>query len=154
MVANYNFADELLRSKKLNITDIRRQVVAALLEPAKALTQKEIEEVLVQNCENIDRVTLYRTIKTLLNKGIIHQITIDVHTVKYKLAGEHKKNDHPHFHCCQCDRLVCMPQIKIQEDMLPGGYSMQSSQVVIEGICPECNKKIYSKPQSTDSKNH
>jgi Fur family ferric uptake transcriptional regulator len=79
---------------------------------------------------------------------------MDVHTVKYKLAGEHKKNDHPHFHCCQCGRLVCMPQLKIQEDMLPGGYSIQSSQVVIEGICPECNKKAANTSQSTDSKNH
>lgn len=145
MVAN-DTAIDILRSSGLNVTEIRCRVVVLLLQPGKALTQKELEEALESQMNQVDRVTLYRTIKVLLEKKVIHQITIDSQIVKYKLAGEHRRSDHPHFHCCCCDRLLCMPQIKIEQDMLPGGFIMQTSNLIIEGVCPDCNKKGKVKP--------
>jgi hypothetical protein len=32
-----------------------------------------------------------------------------------------------------------MPQVKIAENMLPGGFVIQSSHLIIEGICDLCN---------------
>ncbi len=139
MVAKATLIYELLKSKSLNVTDIRRRVMMVLMQPGRALTQKELEEELEKQLGQVDRVTLYRTIRVLLGKGIIHQIPIDAQLVKYKLAGDHKKSDHPHFHCSCCNRLVCMPQLNIQQDMLPGGFTLQSVSLVIEGMCPQCN---------------
>ncbi len=136
MVANVKSVTKILRSKKLNITEIRRQLISILLEPGTALTQKEIENLLGE----VDRVTLYRTLKVLLSKKIIHKIPIDAQTVKYKLADEHLKSDHPHFHCSRCDRLLCMPEVKIPGKLLPEGFIMHSSQLVIAGICAPCNR--------------
>lgn len=139
MVAKNTLVNELLKSKSLNVTDIRRRVMIALMQPGRALTQKELEEELERQLGQVDRVTLYRTIRVLLEKGIIHQIPIDAQLVKYKLAGEHKKSDHPHFHCSCCNKLVCMPQLNIKQNMLPGGFTMQTVSLVIEGVCPQCN---------------
>jgi len=139
MVAKVMLVNELLKSKGLNVTDIRRRVLIALMQPGRALTQKELEEELERQLGQVDRVTLYRTIRVLLEKGIIHQIPIDAQLVKYKLAGEHKKSDHPHFHCSCCNKLVCMPQLNIKQNMLPGGFTMQTVSLVIEGVCPQCN---------------
>ncbi len=142
MVANS--VDIILKNKNLNVTEIRRHIISLLQKPGTALTQKELEEELEKTLETVDRVTLYRTIKTLLEKSIIHPITIDANTVKYKLIGEFKKGDHPHFLCCKCNKVVCMPQLEINKEMLPNGFLVSSSQVVIEGTCPKCN--INSKP--------
>lgn len=139
MVAKMSLVNDILKSKSLNVTQIRRQVLTLLINPGSALTQKELEEALEMQLGQIDRVTLYRTIKVLLAKKVIHQITIGAQTVKYKLAGEHKRSNHPHFHCCKCNRLVCMPQLKIELETLPVGFIMQSSNLVIEGVCPACN---------------
>jgi Fur family ferric uptake transcriptional regulator len=139
MVAIVNPVDDILKSKNLNVTETRRQVLMQLLEPGKALTQKELEEALELQLGQVDRVTMYRTIKVLLDKKVIHQITIDAQTVKYKLAGAHKKSNHPHFHCSHCDKLMCMPQLKIEQNMLPDGFVMQSSNLLIDGVCKECN---------------
>jgi Fur family ferric uptake transcriptional regulator len=138
MVAKINEISSLLKSKGLNVTEIRRQLVALLLTPGSALTQKEIEEFLGAKMGAVDRVTLYRNLRLLMEKHVIHQIPIDAHTVKYKLAGEHKKVDHPHFHCSHCDKVLCMPQLKIEENMLPGGFVIESSHVIIEGVCDLC----------------
>jgi Fur family transcriptional regulator, ferric uptake regulator len=147
MVAKIHSVSKILKSINLNVTDVRRLVLLQLMEPGVALTQKEIEEALEQELGQVDRVTLYRTIRILLEKEVIHQITIDAQTVKYKLAGNNRKNDHPHFHCSLCDNLVCMPQIKIDEQMLPGGYLMQSSNLLIEGVCAICNKEEKGQSQ-------
>ncbi len=138
MVAKMNIVHELLKSKNLNVTEIRRRVIVSLLQPGKALTHKEIEESLERDLGPVDRVTLYRTIRVLLEKGIIHQIPIDAQQVKYKLADGQKKSDHPHFLCSSCDRLVCMPQLNIKQEMLPFGFTIQSVSLVIEGVCPNC----------------
>ena len=140
MVANTNTISALLKSKGLNTTEIRRQLISLLISPGTALTQKEIEEALEAEMGSVDRVTLYRNIRVLLKKHLIHQIPIDAQTVKYKLAGKYKKVDHPHFHCSHCDKLLCLPQVTIEEDMLPEGYIIESSQLIIEGICAMCNK--------------
>jgi Fur family ferric uptake transcriptional regulator len=145
MVAKITEVDKLLRSKRLNVTEIRRQVLLLLNEPGKALTHKELEESLEQEMGSIDRVTLYRTIKVLLGKQVIHQITVDAQVVKYKLAGEHKKSNHPHFHCSRCNRLVCMPQVSIDPELLPDGFIIVSSSLIIEGICPQCHPGDSSK---------
>lgn len=136
--------DNILKKKNLNVTEIRRHIISLLHKPGTALTQKELEEELAKLLETVDRVTLYRTIKTLLQKNIIHPIAIDANTVKYKLVGEYKKGDHPHFFCCKCNKVVCMPQLKIDKRKLPVGFSVNSSQVVMEGLCPSCNNNSKS----------
>ena len=141
MVASIGHITEILKRNNVTVTEIRRQVIALLLEPGMALTQKEIEIALEEMSGSVDRVTLYRTIKVLLKHQVIHKITIDEQTIKYKLAEVHKKSDHPHFHCASCDKLVCMPQIQIEQNILPDGYLMQSSNLVIEGVCAICNTK-------------
>lgn len=145
MVAKIMSVEKLLKSRHLNVTDIRRRLLLLLFEPGKALTQKELEESLELEMGSIDRVTLYRTIKVLLEKQVIHQIAVDGQVVKYKLAGGHKKSDHPHFHCCKCNRLVCMPQVNINRELLPDGFIILSSSLIIEGICPQCHSDGLSK---------
>ncbi len=140
MVASNSRITEILKHNNVTVTDIRRQVIALLLEPGKALTQKEIEIALEKMSGSVDRVTVYRTIKVLLKHQVIHKIPIDEQTIKYKLAEANNKSYHPHFQCESCNKLMCMPQIQIEQNLLPDGYLMQSSSLVIEGVCAICNK--------------
>lgn len=139
MVAKNDTVIQLLRSKRLNVTDIRLQLLHLLLEPGTALSQKELEERMSSEGHSVDRVTLYRSIRTLLDKQVIHPITIDAQTVKYKLAGDHKKSDHPHFLCSHCQRMICMPQLSPSTKDLPEGFTLQSAQLLLEGLCPHCS---------------
>lgn len=131
--------DNILRKKSLNVTEIRRHIILLLHRPGIALTQKEIEAKLEKHLEIVDRVTVYRNIKTLLKKNIIHSIPIDVDKVKYKLVREYNKNNHPHFFCFKCNKVLCMPQLEIDKNKLPKGFSITTSKVVMEGVCSHCN---------------
>lgn len=140
MVANINSAEKILKAKSLNITEIRLSVISLLLEPGKALTRKEIEIAIKKFNGPSHRATLYRTLKILSEHKIIHQVVVGTSEVKYKLAGEHLKYDHPHFHCQNCNQFTCLPEMSILQSFVPGGYSIKSSSLMIEGMCALCNK--------------
>ena len=129
---------EYIKSFGLSGTVIRKQIVSCLWGDGVALTQKEIEERIPVMP---DRVTLYRTLKLFVLKGIVHKIVIDETTQKYKLAGRFRKKDHAHFYCTKCHRVHCMPQLKIDFQGLPSGFRIQSARLVVEGICDYCSGK-------------
>jgi len=133
---------DYIKSFGLSGTLIRKQIIGCLWGDGVALTQKEIEESLPGVP---DRVTLYRTLKLFAEKGIVHKIVIDEDTQKYKLAGRFRKNDHAHFHCIKCNKLLCMPQLNVDLKGLPSGFRYQSALLVVEGICDCCSRKQISK---------
>lgn len=138
MVAVEMDIQKLLHAHELPETAIRKQVIRCLWGGGVALTQKELEERLP---DNTDRVTLYRTLKLFLKKGIVHKIVVDDQTRKYKLAGRFRKSDHAHFYCIHCNTLLCMPHLDVDMSLLPPGFQFQSARLVVEGICDHCTSK-------------
>src|SRR5690606_23460259 len=74
-----------------------------------------------------DRTTLYRTLKTCEEKGIVHQIDDGTGISKYALCEvgcncEMEQDLHLHFHCSNCNETVCLTQHKIPHINLPEGY--------------------------------
>ncbi len=138
MIAKNKEIADFLKSKALTGTRIRKQVLALLWGNDVAMTQKELEKQLPQHT---DRVTLYRTLKMFTEKAILHKIILDGETQKYKIAGQFRKNDHPHFYCSKCKKIICMPQLDVDFSALPDGFRFSSARVVVEGICNHCNAK-------------
>jgi len=130
--------ESILKNKNLSVTDIRRQILLMLNRPNAAFSQKEIEEELEKEMDSVDRVTVYRNIKTLLEHKIIHPIVVEPQQIKYKLIGESKSGEHPHFYCQKCEKVVCMPQYKFDKSQIPDGFQIESSQITIEGLCAKC----------------
>ena len=61
-------SDQLLHQHQLRKTPVRKEVLDVFLSRSEAVSQQYIE----QHFDAIDRVTLYRTLKTFEQKGIIH----------------------------------------------------------------------------------
>ncbi len=127
----------MLHAYGLSGTAIRKQVIDLLWGDGLAMTQKELE---VKLPLNTDRVTLYRTLKLFVEKGVVHKIVLDGDTQKYKLAGDFRKSDHAHFYCICCGKLLCMPQLNVDTTRLPPGFEFYSARLVVEGICDYCSK--------------
>jgi Fur family ferric uptake transcriptional regulator len=101
-----------------------------------ALSQKEIE---LKLSGPVDRVTLYRTLRLFVSRNLVHKITVDEQTVKYRLINPKRGLRHPHFHCRTCDRVLCLPEINMPPLSLPQGFTQHSSNLLVEGICDDCN---------------
>jgi Fur family ferric uptake transcriptional regulator len=131
---------EKLEQSDLRKTAIRKEVLQLFLKnKGRALSSKEIEEALGQ----ADRITLYRTLKTFEQSGVIHQAVDGTGTAKYALClddcSTHEHHDeHAHFHCLRCGKTICLegniePKVKV-----PEGYRVHHAHLVLEGECAEC----------------
>lgn len=132
--------NEILRRNNLSVTDSRRKILSLFLHSADALAHGDIEK---KAGEKFDRVTVYRTLQTFVEKGIVHPIPTSDNSVRYALCKDctegHHHDDHVHFMCNHCGRTICLDDVVSPRILLPEGYQAESVQVVINGRCKECN---------------
>ena len=131
----------LLKENGLRKTIIREEVLGLFLKHPTALSHGEIEE---QFDGRFDRVTIYRTLKSFEEKGLIHRVIDDGAVVKYAACStgcsEHShQDDHVHFKCVECRQTVCLHDVPVQGFNLPRGYTATEYQLLITGICEDCN---------------
>jgi len=134
-------ATKLLSNHKLRKTDMRLSVLQLFMQtPGKAITQNDLDDAI----ENADRITLYRTLKTFEENGIIHQAVDGTGTTKYALCNSHSCADHKHFDnhahflCNQCGATLCLDERMNPNIEAPKGYEVEESYLVLKGKCEEC----------------
>jgi len=132
--------DDILRRNSLSITDSRKKILNLFMNIHGALAHGDIEK---KAGEKFDRVTVYRTLQTFVEKGIIHAIPTTDNSVLYALckdnctAGHHHDN-HVHFICLKCGTTLCLDGITVPELKVPAGLSINEIEVVVKGICRDC----------------
>ena len=132
--------NDILKSTGLRITETRQVILERFREKTTAISQSDMEGELG---EDIDRVTVYRTLKTFVEKGIIHKILDDKGGVKYALCRNechpgHHHHDHLHFKCTLCQETTCLENHLIPAISLPEGYRKEEVNILVQGICPNC----------------
>jgi len=132
--------EELFESKSIRITAMRLLIYKFLVEKQIAVTLSDIENAF----DKADRTTLYRTIKTFEEKGIVHQIANGTGITKYALCEqgcscEIETDLHLHFHCNNCDETICLTDHKIPQIKVPEGFVSENVNLVVKGICDKCS---------------
>ncbi len=135
-----NEIDKKLTDKEVRPTAMRTLVYQQLAKQNTAVALTDIELAFTK----ADRTTLYRTVKTFEEKGIVHQIDDGTGISKYALCEpgcncEIENDLHLHFHCSNCDKTVCLTEHKIPQISLPDGYVAEDVNLVVKGICSGCS---------------
>ena len=130
---------EILKNSKLRITKSREEVLSFFLKQNYAIPHADIELEL----EDLDRVTIYRTLNSFLEKGLIHEVKDGSGAVKYALCTEHcheghHHDNHVHFRCNKCDQTRCL-ELSIPTVTLPQGFAFHQANLLIEGLCDDCS---------------
>lgn len=132
--------DQVLEGNGVRPTAMRMLVYRYMAQKDVALALTDIEKAFAK----AERTTLYRTIKTFEEKGIVHQIEDGTGVPKYALCEpgcncELDQDLHLHFHCNNCDETVCLTEHKIPHINLPNGYMAEDANLVVTGICEKCS---------------
>ena len=132
--------EEILKKNHLSVTDSRQKIMQLFLNANGALAHADIEK---KTGESFDRVTVYRTLQSFVEKGIIHLIPTRDNSIKYALckddceAGHHHDN-HVHFICDECHKTICLDDVTVPQVKLPHGFTPQHAEMVVNGICEDC----------------
>lgn len=140
MGGNKQVIEDRIREAKLKATKIRTDIMHLFYENKHALSYSDIAGFL---SGKEDKATIYRTLKSFSENGIIHEIFDGDKTTKYALCGQKcstsKHHDaHAHFKCTACKNVYCLekPEISIN---VPKGYVSSTFNLVVEGQCVNCN---------------
>lgn len=132
--------EKLLKTFRLRSTPTRQEILEILLDKDYALSFGDIEKA-VSGAS--DRVTVYRTLKTFLDKGLIHKVLDDEGTLKYALCSDscsvsNHRHEHVHFKCTECGQTSCL-EVQVPHVRLPAGYKAKEFNLLIQGICAGCH---------------
>jgi Fur family transcriptional regulator, ferric uptake regulator len=135
---------EVLKQNNLSVTGSRRKILQLFLQQTGALAHGDIEK---KAGEKFDRVTVYRTLQTFVDKGIIHTIPTADNSIRYALCkdecSEGRHHDHHiHFVCNTCHKTYCLDAVVTPEIKLPKGYLAGHVEVVVEGVCKNCKTPV------------
>lgn len=131
---------DILKQSGLSVTESRKKILDLFLETDGALAHADIEK---NTASAFDRVTVYRTLQTFVEKGIIHQIPTTDNSILYALCKHnceqgHHHDDHVHFICSNCDKTICLDEVTVPDVKLPKNFTKQQAAMVVTGICEDC----------------
>ncbi len=126
-----------LMDKNTRPTSMRILVYDFLNTQEIALSLSEIEH----HFDSADRITIYRTLKTFEEKGIVHGIQ-EGNTTKYRLCHDDcdentHKDWHLHFYCKICKQTTCKEDVVIPADVR-GKFRIDEIRFFAKGICENC----------------
>lgn len=132
--------EEILKKNNLSVTDSRQKIMQLFLNTNGALAHADIEK---KTGESFDRVTVYRTLQSFVEKGIIHLIPTRDNSIKYALCKDdceegHHHDNHVHFICDDCNKTICLDDVTVPHVKLPKGFTPKHAEMVVNGICEEC----------------
>jgi len=135
---------QLLESHDIKPT-ANRMVVAdqlATMEHPVSLTDLEA------SIGTIDKSNILRTLNLFRANHLVHVIEGGNGCTLYELCqSQHHDNDadndedaHIHFFCEKCRQTICLSEKHIPAIDLPEGYSVNSVNFMIKGLCPKCSR--------------
>lgn len=133
--------DKILSEAGLRSTRQRRVTLELLIREGVPMSHAEISSLLE---EPLDKVTLYRTLETLKDANIVHQVQgldgVWRFCAHVSSPGE-CPGDHPHFLCLSCGKMICLPGQRMQRVDVPEGCTVEGKQLVVYGCCADCAAK-------------
>jgi Fur family transcriptional regulator, ferric uptake regulator len=132
-----DLAEKRLLATGERVTEPRRRVLETLLAADRALSHTEIERWLEP--EPLDRVTLYRVLEWLVEKGLAHRYAGADRVWRF-MASDPQHEAHAHFQCEQCGKVRCLSGIGDAAPSVgvPRGYRARRTEVTVKGECPDC----------------
>ncbi len=132
--------EQKLLAKNTNPTSMRILVYDFLERQQVAMSLSEIES----HFYNADRITIYRTLKTFEEKGIVHSIQENT-TTRYILCHDGcneqtHKDWHLHFYCKICKQTTCQEDFRLPQNENQK-YRIDEIKLFGKGICENCLKE-------------
>lgn len=134
-------AKDILKEHKLRLTDARMDVLNVFMAQGHALSHSDLED---KFKDEYDRVTLYRTLNSFLEKGLVHKVPVDDGSTRYALCSDgcddhQHDDDHIHFKCTQCGQTQCLDNMPLPKVKLPEGFTLHDVNFLVQGVCNKCN---------------
>jgi len=132
---------KLLSSVALEATSKRLRVLQVIGNNSFPLSASDIHATLERH-QPINRVTVYRILDLLVEKGLVDRISTGGRAAYYGLAPNENHRRHPHFYCTICGQMDCLSPECMDVDFgrfmkdFPG--KIDKLEIRLDGVCKNC----------------
>jgi Fur family ferric uptake transcriptional regulator len=114
-------------------TQLRVAILAFFPDHPATIPAQELEQ---HFADTANRVSIYRTLEWLEERGLIHRIATTDRAWSFALGGGSHR--HVHFTCTSCGQTSCLGHTTVAAPRLPPGYRADEVEVVVHGTCDSC----------------
>ncbi|MFY9273300.1 MAG: Fur family transcriptional regulator [Thermacetogeniaceae bacterium] len=124
-----------LKKKNISLSYQRLKVLEYLIQHRCHPTVDQIFSEIKKDIPTLSKTTVYNTLRTLAEAGLVKVITIEDKETRYDIDTK----DHGHFKCDSCGTIFDFPidiDSLIPEDL--SKFMINDKNVYFKGICPKC----------------
>ncbi|MDR1161995.1 MAG: transcriptional repressor [Tannerellaceae bacterium] len=129
---------ERLSKRGIKPTSIRILTLKAILTRKAVFSLADLETEL----QTIDKSTIFRTLTLFQKQHLVHTIDDGSGSLKYSVCDEDCdcsiEQQHVHFYCRECKQTFCLRDTQVPTVGLPEGFSSDSINYVVKGLCRSC----------------
>jgi Fur family transcriptional regulator, ferric uptake regulator len=133
---------DTLKQRGFRLTRQRRVLLDLIGETGRHLDVERLYELAIQRDPKLNRVTVYRTIKTLKDAGLIDELDL-----MHWDGGQHyyetrTKQEHAHVVCLRCGKVQEFfgPPLRMLRRQVESklGFQVHTVRTELGGFCTEC----------------
>ena len=130
---------KILKTRNLRATELRVALLEIISNLGRAVSHQEIQNSLIK----FDRITLYRTLNTFIERGILHKIILEDNKNFYALCNlecttDKHQHQHIHFLCNQCKEVSCL-ESKEPIELGISNHLVDEIEITASGLCQDCH---------------
>jgi Fur family transcriptional regulator, peroxide stress response regulator len=141
MAARLAELEQRCRRKGLPVTLQRRLILEAVLQRDDHPSADQIYEAVQDRIPQLSRTTVYRTLDTLLELGVIRRVHLTGATARF----DGRIRRHHHLVCAQCGKIIDLQDEGLDQLPVPKrklqGFAVDDFSVQFSGTCAECQKR-------------
>jgi Fur family ferric uptake transcriptional regulator len=143
-VREQHLAVTLLRQHSQRVTPVRRAVIEVLDRTTEHLAAEEIVLRVARTVPGAHRASIYRTLSSLSEAGILTHTHVAGAGAVYHLTATKRPGGaaHAHLQCTKCGRLLDIPVTalrglarRLDRDL---GFELEPEHAALMGVCVDC----------------
>ena len=133
----------ILSKNHINRTKFRTELLNLFYTSRKSLS---VEDIMRFFSKSINKATVYRSLDSFENKGLIHRVPDSNNCKRYSLCKDNEcsatshNHNHGHFICYSCNQTFCLEDIESPEIPSIKGFNIKELKLTFEGYCISCTK--------------
>lgn len=135
MAVSYEGLIQDLKTKNIRLSHQRLKVLEYLAGNLIHPTADQIYTGLHEEIPTLSKTTVYSTLNSLKDAGLVREINIEDHEIRYDIRLE----NHGHFKCESCGAIH---DFSVDMDSLPVGglnhFDISDRNIYFKGTCPQC----------------
>ena len=100
-------------------------------------TAEEVYLHIIKTHPTISKATVYRNLASAVDNGEISDVGVFYGAMRF----DHRKDEHYHFVCDRCKKLIDVPRFDLKANLTPlSDLTVKKVEVTFRGLCKDCEQ--------------